>query len=352
MKSVKIFLLALPLAIGVLFLGCSGKKAETKEATPVVSSEETTEKVAEVPINAEAQTLLDYLAETGDYVNSRNFPSLIKASVVYEELGKNNLILDIRDKSLFSKGHIKGADNVPFSEIPAYMSQKIKPFEYNRIILVCNNGQVSSYATSLLRLMGYGNVFAMRWGMSGWNKQFASENWLAGISGKYTGQLETADKQKAPVADFPQMNTGKTAGEEILASRIETLFKAGPDVALVTADQVFASLGNFYVINFERKDKYDSGHIPGAIRYKPAGTLGIKGEMETIPTGKEVVVYCGTGHNSAFATAYLRLFGYDAKTLAYGNNGFMHDKMIQDKLALSWLPFSEAEVEDYPVVKN
>lgn len=352
MRSTKTLLLSLSLGIGVVFQGCSGKKAEQKEASPAVTAEETVEKVAETPINAEAQALLDYLVETGDYVNSRNFPSLIKASIVYEELGKNNLIIDLRDKELFAKGHIQGAVNVPFSNIPDYMSKTIKPFEYSRIILVCNNGQVSSYATSLLRLMGYGNVFAMRWGMSGWNKQYAADFWLAGISGKYSDKLETSDTPKGVPADFPKMNTGKTTGEEILAARITELFKAGADGVLVTADQVFTSPDNFYAINFERKDKYDAGHIPGAVRYKPAGTLGIKAEMETIPVGKDVVVYCGSGHNSAFATAYLRLFGYDAKTLAYGNNGFMNDKMIKDKEALSWLPFTEAEVGDYPVVKN
>jgi hypothetical protein len=50
-------------------------------------------------------------------------------------------------------------------------------------------------------------------------------------------------------------------------------------------------------------------------------------------------------------TAYLRLFGYDAKTLSFGNNGFMHGKMVKEKAALSWLPFTEEEVHDYPVVK-
>jgi rhodanese-related sulfurtransferase len=73
--------------------------------------------------------------------------------------------------------------------------------------------------------------------------------------------------------------------------------------------------------------------------------------MSTIPLDKTIVVYCGTGHSSAFATAYLRLFGYDARTLRYGNNSFMHNRMIAKKEALSWLPFSEADVNNFPVVK-
>ncbi len=69
------------------------------------------------------------------------------------------------------------------------------------------------------------------------------------------------------------------------------------------------------------------------------------------PCDKPVVVYCGTGHNSGFVTAYLRLFGYDARTLSFGNNGFMYNKMVAQKAALSWLPFTKAESHDYPVVK-
>ncbi|HEX2395712.1 MAG TPA: rhodanese-like domain-containing protein, partial [Bacteroidales bacterium] len=107
------------------------------------------------------------------------------------------------------------------------------------------------------------------------------------------------------------------------------------------------NLSKYYVINYERKDKYDDAHIPGAVRYKPNATLGFPEEMGTIPTDKTVVIYCGTGHNSAFATAYLRLMGYDAKTLRFGNNGFMHDWMKKDAAGLSWLPFSEGEVNDF-----
>jgi rhodanese-related sulfurtransferase len=73
--------------------------------------------------------------------------------------------------------------------------------------------------------------------------------------------------------------------------------------------------------------------------------------MSTIPVDKTVVVYCGTGHNSGFVTAYLRLFGYDARTLKYGNNGFMHDRMVKQNAALSWLPFSDADINDFPVVQ-
>ncbi|MBA4410607.1 MAG: rhodanese-like domain-containing protein [Bacteroidota bacterium] len=330
-------------------ISCSGGANKPKQAGTVASVEP---KSAIVAVNDEAQKLLKYLEESGDYVNGRNFPSLIKASAVYKELAGKIKIIDLRSPEAFAKGHIKGAVNVEFSKIPDYFTNVIKPFEFDKIVMVCYAGQIASYATSLLRLMGYGNVYALRWGMSGWNKDFAAGSWLKGISDKYESNLETAENGRAAWSDFPQMNTGKSTGEEILAARYMSLFAAGYDDAFITADLVFEQPQSFYTVNFERKDKYDAGHIPGAVRYKTNGTLGIVPEMESIPTDKNVVVYCGTGHNSGFVTAYLRLFGYRAKTLMYGNNAFMHSKMIKDKALLSWLPFTEAEMENFPVVKN
>jgi rhodanese-related sulfurtransferase len=296
--------------------------------------------------------LLKYLEESGDYVNGRNFPSLIKAAAVFKELEGNTKIIDLREPAAFAKGHIKGAVNVEFSKIPDFFSNAIKPFEFEKIVVVCNSGQYSSYVTSLLRLMGYGNVYAMRWGMSGWNKDFARDNWLKAVSDQFEGKLETAENERAILADFPKLNTAKTTGEEIMMARFNQLFAEGIAGAFITSEKVFEHSQDYYTINFERKDKYDAGHIPGAVRYKTNGTLGIVAEMQSIPTNREVAIYCGTGHNSGFVTAYLRLFGYNAKTVLYGNNAFMHSKMLKDKSLLSWLPFSESEIENFPYEKR
>ena len=134
-----------------------------------------------------------------------------------------------------------------------------------------------------------------------------------------------------------------------MTERFKHLFAEGFPQAIVSSETVFENPSAYYIINYDRRDKYEAGHIPGAFRYKPNGTLGIVSEMQTIPTDKEVVVYCGTGHNSSFVTAYLRLFGYNGKTLIYGNNGFMHQRMVDEKNTLSWLPFIEEEIGDFPL---
>lgn len=333
--------------LAVFMAACTNPNTNQKETTTIQETKKSIE--VEIPVNT--GLLFSYLNETGDYVNSKEFPSLIKASIVFEELGKNNFVIDIRKPEDYKKGHIKEAVNINFTDIPNYFQSKIKPFEYPKIIVVCSTGQNASYTVSLLRLMGYGNVYALRWGMSAWNREIADENWLKGISSKYESQLETTDVAKPAVGLFPNLKSDATQGEQLLQSRMDGLFKAGLENTTISADSVFKNPSVYFIINFERKDKYEGGHIPGAVRYKPTGTLGIAIEMATIPADKEVVVYCGTGHNSGFVTAYLNLFGYKARTLDFGNNSFMYDKMKKEKESLSWVTFSVGDIHNYPVVK-
>ena len=343
-----IFLISVP---GITFLtGCSGNKTEKKQvaSAPEVSK---TEVKAPIVIGNETTLLLKELKDNGNYVNTKEYPSLIKASVVNESLSKNILVIDIRSPKQFKEGHIKGAVNKEFTDLPAYFETGIKPFKYDKIVLVCNNGQKSSYTASLLRLMGYGNVYSMRWGMSAWNNKYAEEGWLKGVSGKYESNLEMTTNERPVAKSLPDLKTGKSTGAEISDARFREIFKNGIDSVFLSADQVFANPKKYFIINLERKDKYDDGHIPGAVRYKPEATLSYTEEMASIPTDKTIVVYCGTGHNSGFATAYLRLFGYDARTLIMGNNSFMYDKMLKERTALSWLPFTKEDVNNFEVVK-
>ncbi|MCU0458933.1 MAG: rhodanese-like domain-containing protein [Bacteroidales bacterium] len=332
--------------VALLTAGCAGKGAEKKKEGAAVPE-------APAPvIDKETTLLLKDLEEKGDYVNSQYFPSLIKASIVFEELDKNNLVIDLRPADQFAAGHIKGAVNRQFTELPEYFEAGIRPFEYDKIILVCEEGQLSSYTTALLRMMGYGNVFAMRWGMGGWNRQYAEAGWMKGLSPAWEDRLETAVNETPAKGEMPVLGTGLQTGSEISDARFRKLFEQGTENIIVTADDVFADPSAYFVINLERKDKYDAGHIPGAVRYKPEATLGFPDMMATIPADKITVVYCGTGHNSAFASAFLRLFGYDARTLKYGNNSFMYNKMVSERSTLSWLPFTLEESNDFPVVKK
>jgi len=349
MKFSNRIILLTVLAVFIFVSGCAGdgnyKKGNDPSAVQKAPPKEA------LIISNETNLLLNDLSENGDYVNGREFPSLIKASIVHDLLEDNILIIDIRSDEEYSAGHVKGAINKDYPDLPGYFESGIKPFEYDRIIIISSDGQAASYTTSLLRLMGYGNVYSMRWGMSGWNSKYASKGWFAGCSSEFQSQLEAAINEKPSARSMPELNTGMSTGEEIGMARFKQQFSEGLKSVLIDASDIFANPSEYYIINYDRRDKYESGHIPGAVRYKPGATLSMVEEMATIPTDKTIVIYCGTGHNSGFGTAYLRLFGYDARTLKYGNNSFMYDKMLAGRGTLSWLPFSTADVNDFEVVK-
>ena len=95
--------------------------------------------------------------------------------------------------------------------------------------------------------------------------------------------LEVKDNEKPASQSMPELKTGFTSGEEIADARFRKVFSEGISDILISADEVFKNPQNYFIINLERKDKYDDGHIPGAVRYKPDATLGFADEMASIP---------------------------------------------------------------------
>ena len=107
-----------------------------------------------------------------------------------------------------------------WSDILDHFENEILPFQYDKIILICYGGHIASYTTQLLRLLGYGNVYAMRYGMSSWHSDFAKDFWAAGISSDYQDQLVSEDSPKPPSVHQPVFQTTGTTGEEILYERV------------------------------------------------------------------------------------------------------------------------------------
>ena len=65
---------------------------------------------------------------------------------------------------------------------------------------------------------------------------------------------------------MPELKTGLSTGAEIGTARFRKLFEEGTGNILITADEVFSNPQKYYIINLERKDKYEDGHIPGCCK--------------------------------------------------------------------------------------
>jgi rhodanese-related sulfurtransferase len=176
-------------------------------------------------------------------------------------------------------------------------------------------------------MMGVKNVYAMKWGMSAWNKKFAYK-WEEASADKDAPALETTDVPMAAVGTTtPTLTTGKATGAEIATAQVQKLLGEGFTPARVKFEDIAADMSKYYIISVQEKENYTLGHLPGAVNYDFATSFGKDQKLNTLPTDKPILVYCNSGQKAAFVVAYLRMLGYDAYSLLYGANGFMNSKL-------------------------
>jgi len=331
MKKLNILLLGFIFALFFVTTSCEKEKTET--------------------VN-ESEVLAKYLESTDsplkkDFVNT-DMPTIIAASEVKTLNTTNQVyIMDIRSATDFAAGHIANAHNVAFADILTHI-KGVNLASYTKVAIVCYTGQTAGYAASLLRLMGYDKVYSMKWGMCAWNAAFASRwNNAVANGNAYASQFVTTATSKGAKGDMPVLTTGKTTGKEILEARIATLLTEGFTPASISNQTVFGNLSANYILNYWSTAHYALGHIPGAIQYTPKETIKYAVDLTTLPTNKPVVVYCYTGQTSAFLTAYLRLLGYDAKSLLFGVNGMSYDMMVANSMSI----WKASEIMGYDYVQ-
>jgi len=294
----------------------------------------------------ESDALINFLEQSGNIINAKRVPTLISAENVKSNL-KKYFIIDIRKHEDYVTGHINGAVNVKISNLISFMKNKVATEVYDKIVMVCYSGHKASFATMALQLLGYKNVYSMKWGMSSWDKNLAKNKWLKHISDKYTNKLEKNNNPQNKKTTLPKIKTGKGIGYDILEERAKVIlnkldFK-------ISVDKLMENPSDYYILNYWPDYNYEKGHLPGAIQYDQKLSLIKSADLLTLPTDKKIVVYCYTGQNASFTTAYLQILGYDAYTLTYGVNSFMHSKLTSLKIGHA---FDKSQIKNYPLVEG
>lgn len=274
----------------------------------------------------EAELLVEYLEDAGgNPIN--NFAAMIPATTVNTNIltGTDQVIIDIRAATDFAAGHITGAVNKTTSEVlDYYETENLQSKEV--VVIACYSGQTAGWVTGLMHSLGYTNVKDLAFGMCSWNSA-TSGSWTSNISNAKASQLVTTSTAKGAAGDLPELNTGETVASEILRARVEAIFAEGFNEAKMTNAALFDTPDNYYIVNYWSATDYSWGHIPGAIQYTPKADLDYDTYLNTLPTDETVAVYCYTGQTSAHVAAYLRVLGYDAKTVLFGVNAMAHDTM-------------------------
>jgi len=302
------------------------------------------------PIN-ESKVLIEYLESVNsplgkDYVNI-DMPAIMSATDVksLNETGQV-YIIDIRSAVDFADGHIDNAVNVAAGDILTHV-ESMDFTAYTRVAVVCYTGQSAAWTTCLLRLMGHEKVYSMAWGMSSWHSKF--NKWTSNTGNTYATEFTSTATDMGGLGDLPALSTTATTGQEILEARVDDILAEGFGLAAITNTEVFGNLENYYIVNYWPENHYDNpGHIPGAMQYTPKASMKLLADLKTLPTDKTIVVYCYTGQNSANLAAYLRLVGYDAKSLKFGVNGMAYNAMIDAGITSV---FNESKIMGYDFVQ-
>ncbi|MGE5400316.1 MAG: rhodanese-like domain-containing protein [Ignavibacteriales bacterium] len=346
---------------GILFLAISLQGCLKNDLVnePVKGAENTAE-------------MLVYFESQGDYINSLETPWVIGAKEVNDNL-KNYLIIDTRPAYQFFSGHVPGALNIQSEDL----LNKLKGMnwqEYQKIVLISSSGQAAVYYATLLRLSGYNNVYSLKYGMAAWNRDF-SDVWIQAVTNSpLMSTFTNASVHKGEMTQLPVVSFRTTSSniKDKIEERVSDLLKLGftdEDKSLnsitiespsIRTSQVFSDTssiaGKYYLVCYGNGELYLAmgafnpysglGHPRQAVLYAQSSELRSGRELQTMPTDKAIVIYCYDGLLSAAVTAYLRVLGYDAKSMLFGANALFYSRMLYDPV-LKPHSFIASDVNSY-----
>ncbi len=325
-------LLLLGLSLVLFLFGCSDDDDSPAE----------TETVDEFSLMTDVGDVYftDYTTTGGNAVNvsiSAVFPILADG-----DASNDPLILDYRSAADYATGHLTGAINISLGSL----MDKIEDGTITKdktVLNVCYTGQTASFATSILNLLGY-EAENLLYGMCGVTTDASvngTDKWSSQVaSDEFAAQLVASVSTTTTEYDFPSISTSQTTAEEVITEQFKSVGASG---WTISAGDVFANPSGYFVINYWPQAEYEApGHIPGAYCFPPKSSLQKAEMLKLLPTDKTIVVYCYTGQTSAQVTAYLRMLGYDAKSLLYGVNGFAYNALAGHKYS--------APADDYSAI--
>lgn len=323
--------------------------------------------------------LLTYLERDGDFINTLGFPPIVKGEDIYDAIQfENALVLDIRSEEEYAGGHIEKSININYTGLLNYFDNNPNWGTYSKIVIVSQFGQRAAYYASLLRLYGFENIYSLNYGMAGWHQDFASEM-LAALNNDnaYNAASNNINEVPTDYYKLPEIELSEEGSlEDKLKSRVAELLQEDFIVdselpgeltiskldLLSEFDQNKVSFPGYYIMCYSIEDLYFvgsrgcldcPGHLASAVLYRPTNgaisDLKSTTLLQTIPTDKEVIIYSYSGQYSAYAAAYLRLLGYNVKSLLFGTNNLFYNRMMSSP-TLNPYAYKLSEVPDLPYV--
>lgn len=303
MKRIMSLLLALMLMASIIS-GC------TKTETPAVVDESkapvtTPAPAAEVKKEVDATAVL--LEKATDYLNNipanSNMITVKDAMPLIEDNADAILLVDLRAKEDYDKGHLKGAVNIPFGAIGKNLDRLPKN---KQIVMYCYSGQTSAQAVGAAKFLGF-NAISYQGGMNfGWKSLELSED-----------TLETTENP-LPEAKTPELSEEDQIAWDAVVKYFDEAknYIEKPDTVneLITDNPAAV-----YVLDIRSAEDFAKGHIEGAenIGFKEVGK-----NLDKLPKNRPIYITCYSGQTASQVLMMLRLNGYNAYSINRGMAGW------------------------------
>jgi rhodanese-related sulfurtransferase len=109
------------------------------------------------------------LLVVNEYINKAlGVPQLSSNEVINLMNRQNAVVVDIRDHTAFSSGHIANAINIPRTEIMQAL-EKLHKFKTKPLVLTCAQGQQVVSIAKKLKRAGVENLNILKGGMAAWS---------------------------------------------------------------------------------------------------------------------------------------------------------------------------------------
>ena len=239
-------------------------------------------------------------------VSGKTFPlDPAKAKELLTGNESKYLVIDLRTAEDYGKGHIKGAVNIPLTQLPQNLDKL--PMD-KTLMLYCYTGQTTSLAMVPLKQYGY-KVVSISRGFPTVEK--------AGFA------IDTTAFAFTPVAAKATADAKVAAAQEGLKETLDALIKQFAAKTLIVPGKdvkalVDAGADKYYIVDLRAADDYAKGYVKGAVSV-PLANLATA--MKSFPKDKTIVLYCYSGQTAAMATVPLKAEGFKLISISTGFPG-------------------------------
>ncbi len=192
------------------------------------------------------------------------------------------ILIDVRDATAYSSGHLAGAMNLPANQVPS-RAMSLPPSAL--VIVYDQDGSQSPAAVQAFQAGGVASVYGLRGGLDLWQKSYGTQRIVTGADASWGSFLDVSGGRAYSTVGGVQLY----------------------DITQLRSDYV--------LIDIRSPSAFAAGHLAGAINLEESAVGAFLG---TLQSTAPVIVYSADGSDSDRIVSQLRTHASGARSLLGG----------------------------------